>query len=137
MHKWFQSYLDNDTQMCSSNGFLSSSCTLSCGVPRGTILGLLLLPLYVNNLPNCLPNSEPQMYAGDTYLSYESDNAHDIQANLNAKLENVHNWLTANKLNLNMTKTDFMLIGSRQRLIIIIILLFLYREIHLTRFTNW
>ena len=56
------------------------------------------------------------MYAGNTHVTYESDNARDIQTNLNTKLENIHNWLTANKLNLNMTKTDFMLIGSRRRL---------------------
>ena len=31
-------------------------------------------------------------------------------------IDNVHNWLRANKLTLNMTKTEFMLIGSRQRL---------------------
>ena len=31
-------------------------------------------------------------------------------------LENVHYWLTANKLTLNTTKTEFMLIGSSQRL---------------------
>ena len=33
-----------------------------------------------------------------------------------AKRPKVHNWLTANKLTLNTTKTEFMLIGSRQRL---------------------
>ena len=31
-------------------------------------------------------------------------------------MENVHNWLRASKLTLNMTNTEFMLIGSRQRL---------------------
>ena len=35
---------------------------------------------------------------------------------LTEDLENVHNWLRANKLTLNMTKSEFMLIGSRQRL---------------------
>ena len=35
---------------------------------------------------------------------------------LNEDLKNVHNWLKANKVTLNMTKTEFMLIGSRQRL---------------------
>ena len=40
----------------------------------------------------------------------------NLQLYLNQDLDNVHNWLRANKLTLNMTKTEFMLIGSRQRL---------------------
>ena len=102
--------------MCSINGSLSQSCLLSCGVPQGTILGPLLFLLYINDLPNCLSNCEPRMHADDTHLTYAGDNVDNIQLHLNQDLENVHNWLRANKLTLNMTKTEFMLIGSRQRL---------------------
>ena len=56
------------------------------------------------------------MYADDAYLTYAGDDADNIQLRLNQDLENVHNWLRANKLTLNMAKTEFMLIGSRQRL---------------------
>ena len=112
-HQWFQSYLEDRTQMCSINGLLSSSCFLSCDVSQGTIVGPLLFLLYINDLPNCLSNCEPRMYADDTHLTYASNN---IQTSLNEDLENVDNWLRANKLTLNMTKTEFMLIGSRQRL---------------------
>ena len=115
-HHWFQSYLGNRTQMCSINGLLSGSCYLSCGVPRGTILGPLLFLLFINDLPNCLSNCEPRGYADDTHLTYASNNIHNIQASLTEDFENVHNWLRANKLTLNMTKSEFMLIGSRQRL---------------------
>ena len=115
-HQWFKSYLENRTQMCSINGSLSQSCLLSCRVPQGTILGPLLFLLYINDLPNCLSNCEQRMYADDTHLTYAGDNADNIQLQLNQDLENVHNWLRANKLTLNMTKTEFMLIGSRQRL---------------------
>ena len=48
-------------------------------------------------------------------LLYTSNNIHNIQTSLNEDLKNVHYWLRANKLTLNMTKTEFMLIGSRQR----------------------
>ena len=51
------------------------------------------------------------MYADDTHLTYAGDNADNIQLHLNQDLENVHDWLRANKLTLNMTKTEFMLIG--------------------------
>ena len=39
-----------------------------------------------------------------------------IEASLNQDLSNINCWLIANKLTLNMTKTEFMLIGSRQKL---------------------
>ena len=102
--------------MCSINRSFSQSCLLSCGVSQGTILGPLLFLLYINDLPNCLSNCEPRMYADDTHLTYAGDNAVNIQLHLNQDLENVHNWLRADKLTLNMTKTEFMHIGSRQRL---------------------
>ena len=114
--KWFQSYLENRTQKCSVNGSLSNSYSLTCGVPQGTILGPLLFLLYINDLPNCLSNCKPRMYADDTHLTYAGSNLENVQFCLNEDLANVFNWLQANKLTLNMTKTEFMLIGSRQRL---------------------
>ena len=39
-----------------------------------------------------------------------------IQVSLNQDLENISLWLTANKLTLNMDKTEFMSISSNQRL---------------------
>ena len=57
--------------------------------------------LYINDLPNCLSNSEPRMYADDTHPTYVSNNIHNIHSSLNEDLENVHDWLRANKLTLN------------------------------------
>ena len=39
----------------------------------------------------------------------------NIESYLNQDLENIYSWLRANRLTLNMTKTELMLIGSRQR----------------------
>ena len=56
------------------------------------------------------------MYADDTHLTFAAKTVSNIDSNLNEDLSRVNNWLTANKLTLNTSKTEFMMIGSRQRL---------------------
>ena len=112
----FSSYLDNRTQKCFVNGNLSTNRTVKCGVPQGTILGPLLILLYINDLPNCLSKAQSRMYADDTHLTFASDDMDTVELALNRDLESVNRWFIANKLTLNTTKTEFMLIGSRQKL---------------------
>ena len=104
------------SQKCVVNGSISKSKSLALGIPQGTILGPLLFILYINDLPNCPENSEPQMYADDTHLTFAGNNVDIIEQKLNQDLISVSNWLVANKLTLNKSKTEFMVIGSRQRL---------------------
>ena len=54
------------------------------------------------------------MYADDTSISIAASSLSELELALNAELANLHEWL--NKLSLNIAKTEFMLIGSRQRL---------------------
>lgn len=115
-YHWFRSYLDNRKQKCFVNGSLSNSQSLTCGIPQGTILGPLLFLIYINDLPNCLSISKPRMYADDTHLTFASNCVDTINEVLNRDLAKVNEWLIANKLTLNASKTEFMLIGSRQRL---------------------
>ena len=72
--------------------------------------------LYINDLPNCQHYSQPRMYADDTSITFASNNVEEINECINTDLEEIRVWLAANKLTLNMTKTEFLLIGSRQRL---------------------
>ncbi|CAB4021146.1 Hypothetical predicted protein [Paramuricea clavata] len=63
-----------------------------------------------------LSEHQSGMYADDTNLTYSGSDTNSIQFHLNEDLENINEWLISNKLTLNMTKTEYMLIGSRQRL---------------------
>ena len=83
--------------------------------PPRDYIGSSIVLLYINDLPNCLTNSYPRMYADDTHLTYANKDVNIIQSCLNEDLLNISKWLIANKLTLNMTKTEFMLIGSRQK----------------------
>ena len=56
------------------------------------------------------------MYADDTHLTFASNNVAHLERALNEDLAKVNEWLIANNLTLNKSKTEFMLIGSWQRL---------------------
>ena len=88
----------------------------TCSLPQETILGPLLFLIYINDLPNCLSFSIPRMYADDTHITYAGSDLHLIQSSLSHDLEKLSKWLVCNRLTLNATKTEFMVIGSRQRL---------------------
>ena len=61
-------------------------------------------------------HSQPRMYADDTSITYASNDVEEIERRVNIDLDRIRIWLEANKLTLNKTKTEFLLIGSRQRL---------------------
>ena len=111
---FLNSYLSNRSQQCQINGFLSSAKTIRCGVPQGSILGPLFFLLYINDLPQCLSKTKPRLFADDTSLTASGDSIAHLEYAVNSDLENLRKWLIANKLSLNVAKTEFMLIGSKQ-----------------------
>ena len=114
--KWFESYVSGRSQICSVNSKMSAARQIKCGIPQGSNLGPILFLLYINDLPNCLETTKANLFADDTSLSCEGFSPYEIETKLNKDIENVHRWLTANKLSLNMEKSEFMIIGSRRRL---------------------
>ena len=83
---------------------------------RERSLVLFYLISYINDLPNCLSFSIPRMNADDTHITYAGSDLHLTQSSLSHDLEKLSKWLVSNRLTLNVTKTEYMLIGSRQRL---------------------
>ena len=51
-----------------------------------------------------------------THIAYASADLHLMQSTLNRDLTNIHRWRLCNKLTLNTTTTQFMFIGSRQKM---------------------
>ena len=59
-------------------------------------------------------SSTPRMFADDTSIIYSADSTEQLQNVMNSELKNLNDWLIiANKLSLNITKSEFMIIGSR------------------------
>ena len=70
VHDWFKSYLSQREQFENVNGRNSLSLPVTCAVPQGSILGALLLLLYVNDLPNTSSLLTFHLFADDNNLSH-------------------------------------------------------------------
>ena len=114
--RWFCSYLTNRKQCCKVNGQLSDFESITTGIPQGSWLGPLLFIIYVNDLHFSLRHSHVNMYADDTNLSLSSKSIPLINECVNEDLGYLKSWLNANKLSLNVTKTQGLVIGGRKRL---------------------
>ena len=113
---WFRSYLSDRTQRCYVNAHLSKSRSVKYGVPQGSITGPLLFLVCINDLPDCLNNGSPRMYADDTNVSFQTANLNELEEMMTSDVSRLNTWLKANRLSLSIAKTEYMVIGTRQRL---------------------
>ena len=56
------------------------------------------------------------MYADDTNVTFAASDMLGLETQINTELKRINLWLKANKLSLNVAKTEFMVISSRQKL---------------------
>ena len=91
---------------------LSSSESVKCGVPQGSILDPLLLIMYMIDI--CLTPKLLSyiLFADDTTVFYSNSNLDSLYDIVNCELKEVCNWFKCNKLSLNTAKTNLMFIGT-------------------------
>ena len=110
--EFFRSYLNNRAQCCNVNGHNSTFRIIKYDVPQGSILGLLLFIIFMNDLPLCVEHGHVTMYADDTSSSNCIQPVNDIVSKVVPDMQNIIDWLKANRLSLNAAKTEFMLSGT-------------------------
>ena len=120
--KWLASYLSGRKQRILIKNHKSDAFNLGSGVPQGSCLGPVLFLLYAAGLFKIIDKHLPKAhsYADDTqiYLSFRpyppvsQDVALGIIENCVA---DIRAWMLSNRLLINDTKTEFVIISSRQQ----------------------
>ena len=111
---WFKSYLSNRIQIVSYNCANSDEQPICCGVPQGSVLGPLLFLIYINDISYTSDKVSFCLFADDTSLVYSHNNVDTAIQILNIELEKISSWLLANKLCINLLKSNYMIFCSRQ-----------------------
>ena len=113
---WIKSFLHGRTQSVSCGGQQSSKSTLVCGVPQGSVLGPILFLIYCADviLIALRHGFRVHSYADDTQLYFHADPSEaDNQVQLlTTCVEDISQWMSANRLKINKEKTQFIWLGT-------------------------
>ena len=112
---WFASYLSNRRQYVTIGSIKSDDTLIAHGVPQGSVLGPLLFLLYINDFSKCSNVFDFHIFADDTNLFYSNSNLAELESIVNYNLRMVSDWLMANKVSLNIDKTNFIIFHPPQK----------------------
>ena len=105
--QWFTSYLRNRRQLVKLGDKQSNVANVPYGIPQGSILGPLLVIVFINDLPFHVTSYTIDLYADDTTLtSYANYSSIDrLEQNLNSSVAEIAEWAAFSKLPINESKT--------------------------------
>ena len=113
--EWIKRYLSNRRQYVCYNNSNSEFKEIKCGVPQGTILGPLLFIFYTNDMCDVSKLLHIILFADDTKCFYSASNIDDVTNVVNNELKQLGLWFRANKLSLNVNKTNFIMFNNKKQ----------------------
>ena len=96
----FENYLKDQKQFISFEHNSTKKATVTCAVPRVSILGPLLFLLYVNDLYHASKVLNPIMFGDDINLFFS-------YSDINILFEKMSNWFNGNRLSLKFKKIKY------------------------------
>ena len=114
LYRWFSDYLHNRTQRVVVEGAASSWSPVTSGAPQGSILGLMLFLVFINDFPDVIPESTSTgLYADDTKLYREISTLEDC-SQLQEALSCADVWSKDDNINFNPSKCKILTFSRRK-----------------------
>ena len=105
----------NRKQFVEYNNHKSTIKLINSGMPQGSFLEPLGFIIYVNDIPNSVPDLSLILFADDTSAFTSHKDLSTLNNIMNNGLGKLNTWFKSNKLSLNLKKTNYMLLGSRNK----------------------
>ena len=109
---WFRSYVSNRRQFTVHERCCSDDSEVTVGVQQGSLLGVLLFQILINDLPSSLRYCMSILYADDTTIYLCGKSLKFMRIKLQSDLDCLQEWLCSNGLKLNVSKTKCMLFNQ-------------------------
>ena len=119
---WYKSYLSDRKQCVILKGKRSNTFDLPFAVPQGSCLGHVLFTQYASSLFSIFSKHSVSAHAyADDHQLYTAFLPNLVSLNqavscMESCLQDVKSWMISNKLKMNDSKTEFIIIGSYQQL---------------------
>ena len=120
--RWFDTYLRPHFCQVDINGARPSIHSLDFSVPQGSSTGSMLYTVYASMLQYQISEGmDFNGFADDHSVnkSFNPNDRNDEQRTielLESSLGNINSWMNLNRLQMNTSKTEFMMIGSGKQL---------------------
>ena len=98
--QWFASYVSERQQNVQFKGKLSDQAEIQTGVHQGSILGQLLLIIFMNDMPLNV-SASVDMYADDSAIISTRNTTRAVEVKLNNDLHEISKWCEENKMVIN------------------------------------
>ena len=89
--------------------YISRTQAIQIGVPQDSVLECLLFLLYMNDLNKSIKNLRTYHIADDTNILLSNESLEILAKKINQDLKNLCQCLKANKLSLNVKKTELII----------------------------